>query len=231
MRWSTLIALGGGAALVLSVVWLYNWLTSPRLSLEEVHSTYAEVQSRYEEIDRVDGSDDDWEAFESLTQERLTPVVDDLERAMPTELLEVRLYYQVGKYDIPKTIRARAAWEIPRMEQAHQLWTWRANESEGDEPAWSLDPVVVAMGLVDVGIIVWMFRLTRRWRCETRLRYLDRKFANHPDSVPYRGHRARLRAALGDREGALADINWLMERAPPGVDMKGLHALRSSLGG
>lgn len=220
----------GVAVLLFSIAFLHAWWPDSAFSPEEIHAVYADVQSQYEELHSSKDRGTDWEAFESATQARLAPLLEELERSMPTDSPELRLYYQVGKYEIPRVIRGRTAWEIPRMEQARYLWAERPRESEVVDVPWVLDPVILLMGLLDVVVVVWIVRVNRRWHWERRLHYLDRKFAKQPDSVKYRSQRARLRATLGDREGALSDIAWLMERAPPGVDLKSLGALRDSLG-
>lgn len=230
MRWA--VSVGCVAAIVVTVVFVRRWQEASELSAHQVQLAYDQVREHYEDLLEAGMSDVDMAEFEKEALARLEPVVASLEQAAQSGSLEMRLYYQVGKYDIPKILRNREPWEIPRMDQAYQLWTQRPKEEKAStsHTPWFLDPVILGMGGFDIGMIVWMVRINRRWHWETRLRYLDRKFANQPDSVKYRSQRARLRAALGDREGALSDIAWLMERAPPGVDLKSLRALRDSLG-
>lgn len=227
IRWA--VSVGCVAAIVVTVVLLRRWQEASEVSAEEVHVVYDQIREEYEDLLDAEMSDVDLREFEAAALARLKPVVDNLEKAVQSGSLGLRLYYQVGKYDIPKIIAGRAPWRIPRMDQAHQLWSQRPNDTEVSRTPWLLDPVILLMAVFDVGMIVWMVRLNRRWRWETRLCYLDRKFADHPDAVKYRSHRARLRAKLGDREGALSDIAWLMERAPPGMDIEVLQTLRDSL--
>jgi serine protease Do len=61
------------------------------------------------------------------------------------------------------------------------------------------------------------------------LRYLDALVLLHPDSARDRGMRAVVLAQSGDREGALKDIDWLLEKQPKGVDLERLQQFRRSL--
>jgi regulator of sirC expression with transglutaminase-like and TPR domain len=61
------------------------------------------------------------------------------------------------------------------------------------------------------------------------LRYLDVLVTLQPDSPQERGMRALVRAQSGDREAALEDIDWLLEKEPPGVDIDKLRQFRQTL--
>ncbi len=59
------------------------------------------------------------------------------------------------------------------------------------------------------------------------LRYLDAMVAVDPEaSARERGLRALVRAQLGDKAGALADIDWVLEKMPEGVDLDAVRAIR-----
>jgi hypothetical protein len=47
-----------------------------------------------------------------------------------------------------------------------------------------------------------------------------------PDAHPERLARAAARFHLGDKQGALADLDWLLDRNPPGLDRQQLLELR-----
>jgi serine protease Do len=61
------------------------------------------------------------------------------------------------------------------------------------------------------------------------LRYLDALVLLSPDSARDRGMRAIVRAQSGDREGALQDVDWLLEKQPEGVDLERLREFRQTL--
>lgn len=61
------------------------------------------------------------------------------------------------------------------------------------------------------------------------LRYLDVLVVLDPESPQYRGTRALVRAQSDDREGALADVDWLLEKEPPGLDVEQLRKFRRTL--
>lgn len=61
------------------------------------------------------------------------------------------------------------------------------------------------------------------------LRYLDALVLLNPDGAQDRGLRALMRAQAGDREGALKDVDWLLEQQPEGVDVDRLRAFRREL--
>lgn len=62
-----------------------------------------------------------------------------------------------------------------------------------------------------------------------QLRHLDALLLLDPESGTERGGRAMLRARTGDFTGALADIDYLLEHPPEGVDPDQLAALRRRL--
>jgi regulator of sirC expression with transglutaminase-like and TPR domain len=57
------------------------------------------------------------------------------------------------------------------------------------------------------------------------LRYLDAVVEIGEAAGPERWMRAVLRARSGDREGAIADLNWILERDAPGVDRAEVEGL------
>jgi regulator of sirC expression with transglutaminase-like and TPR domain len=61
------------------------------------------------------------------------------------------------------------------------------------------------------------------------LRYLDAIMTVDPDAHEERWARAVFRFQAGQREGALADVDWLLERNPPGVDLARVRELRRIL--
>jgi regulator of sirC expression with transglutaminase-like and TPR domain len=58
------------------------------------------------------------------------------------------------------------------------------------------------------------------------LRYLDAILVATPDAVEERLMRAGGRWQTGDRDGALLDIDWLLDRKPEGVDLERVRELR-----
>jgi regulator of sirC expression with transglutaminase-like and TPR domain len=61
------------------------------------------------------------------------------------------------------------------------------------------------------------------------LRYLDAILALTPDLPEDRWLRAQLRYHAGQRQGAIEDIDWLIERQPEGIDRNQLFELRDLL--
>ena len=61
------------------------------------------------------------------------------------------------------------------------------------------------------------------------LRYADAVLTISPEIVEDRSLRAVLRAQNGDREGALADVDWLLEHRPAGVDLDRVNEFRQLL--
>ncbi len=61
------------------------------------------------------------------------------------------------------------------------------------------------------------------------LRYQDAILTLIPDSAEERFLRARARFETGDRAGAIADLDWLLEHNPPGVDREAITKLRRLL--
>ena len=60
------------------------------------------------------------------------------------------------------------------------------------------------------------------------LRYLEARLVIEPDSIPYRGMRAVLRAESGRRAAAVADLDWIIEKQPPGVDLEQIMRMRET---
>jgi serine protease Do len=63
------------------------------------------------------------------------------------------------------------------------------------------------------------------------LRYLDAILAVSPEAGEERAMRAGLRYQQGDREGALADMDWLIEHEPEGIDLEQVRKMRRLLTG
>ena len=61
------------------------------------------------------------------------------------------------------------------------------------------------------------------------LRYLDGILTVAPDSPDERWIRAVFRFQNGQREGALVDVDWLLEHHPPGVDLDRVRELKRLL--
>ena len=61
------------------------------------------------------------------------------------------------------------------------------------------------------------------------MRYLDVIVALNPDSAPDRLTRARLQMQRGESAAAKADLRWVLERKPPGIDLERLAELFRSL--
>jgi serine protease Do len=61
------------------------------------------------------------------------------------------------------------------------------------------------------------------------LRYLDAIVTVDPDRAEERWARALLRFQTGQRQGALADVDWLLEHGPEGMDRKAVQELRKRL--
>lgn len=61
------------------------------------------------------------------------------------------------------------------------------------------------------------------------LRCTDAILSVAPDAADERVTRAQVRLQSGDRQGALADLNWLLEHNPPGLDRERLLELRRIL--
>ncbi len=61
------------------------------------------------------------------------------------------------------------------------------------------------------------------------LRYLNIIVALNPDSAPDRLNRARVQMQRGDNTAAKADLHWLLEHEPPGMDLDRLTELLRSL--
>lgn len=61
------------------------------------------------------------------------------------------------------------------------------------------------------------------------LRYVDAILAVDPDLADDRWLRARLRYASGQRLGAIADADWLLEKKPAGMDLDSVRELRRLL--
>jgi regulator of sirC expression with transglutaminase-like and TPR domain len=58
------------------------------------------------------------------------------------------------------------------------------------------------------------------------LRYLDAILTLEPDSAPERLMRAGGRWQNGDRDGALRDVDWLLDHPTDGVDLDRVRELR-----
>jgi regulator of sirC expression with transglutaminase-like and TPR domain len=61
------------------------------------------------------------------------------------------------------------------------------------------------------------------------LRYLDAVVVIDPEAAPERAVRAGLRYQAGDKAGALADVDWLLEHEPEGIDLERVRQLRRVL--
>jgi regulator of sirC expression with transglutaminase-like and TPR domain len=64
---------------------------------------------------------------------------------------------------------------------------------------------------------------------EGLLRYTEASLALDPDSVEERLRRASLRGQSGRVAACLADLDWIIERQPPGVNVEGLREFRDRL--
>jgi regulator of sirC expression with transglutaminase-like and TPR domain len=94
---------------------------------------------------------------------------------------------------------------------------------EADLAAVSKRAIVVRM----LNNLVGMAR--REQDAAGMLRYADAILTLQPDAAETRAMRASLRAQQGDREGALADVDWLLEKEPEGIDLDRLRAFRKQL--
>jgi hypothetical protein len=61
------------------------------------------------------------------------------------------------------------------------------------------------------------------------LRYLNAIVAVDAEAVQERAMRMFLRYQTGDREGALQDVDWLLEHKPEGLDVERVREFRRVL--
>jgi regulator of sirC expression with transglutaminase-like and TPR domain len=66
---------------------------------------------------------------------------------------------------------------------------------------------------------------------EGSARYLDAIIALVPDAARERGLRALARFQLGDKKGALADLDWILEKMPEDIDLDGVRTIRRRIAG
>jgi regulator of sirC expression with transglutaminase-like and TPR domain len=64
---------------------------------------------------------------------------------------------------------------------------------------------------------------------EALLRYLEALVAIDPEAAEYRQQRAGLRAFGNRYAAAIADLDWLLEHEPPGIDLDRIDGMRSAL--
>jgi regulator of sirC expression with transglutaminase-like and TPR domain len=64
---------------------------------------------------------------------------------------------------------------------------------------------------------------------DSMLRYLDTLLALNPDDAGWRSERAVRRFIAGQRQGAIEDADWLLERRPDGIDVERLLEFRRTL--
>jgi S1-C subfamily serine protease/regulator of sirC expression with transglutaminase-like and TPR domain len=92
------------------------------------------------------------------------------------------------------------------------------------------DLEAVSAKQVVVRVLYNLMGVARRERdAEGMLRYVDAMLAVTPDSAEERGLRATLRFQTGDLEGAEADVDWLLEKKPEGIDLDRLGQLKRFL--
>jgi regulator of sirC expression with transglutaminase-like and TPR domain len=61
---------------------------------------------------------------------------------------------------------------------------------------------------------------------ESMLRFLEAMVAIAPDSVQYRGLRAVLRRSTGRKSAAIADLDWILAKAPADIDLDEIRRMR-----
>ena len=68
-----------------------------------------------------------------------------------------------------------------------------------------------------------------RTDAEALLRYFEALVVLEPDAPEYREQRAKLRAFSTRYAAAIADLDWLLEHQPQGIDLENIHAFRAAL--
>lgn len=63
---------------------------------------------------------------------------------------------------------------------------------------------------------------------QAMLRYLEALVAVDPQSVQHRGMRAVLRFQNGRRDAAIADLDWIIDQAPDGLDLNQIERMRET---
>jgi regulator of sirC expression with transglutaminase-like and TPR domain/S1-C subfamily serine protease len=61
---------------------------------------------------------------------------------------------------------------------------------------------------------------------EALLRYVEAMVSLAPDEASYRGMRAVVRYETGRKRAAVADLDWFLDAAPPGVDLQSIRDLK-----
>jgi len=63
---------------------------------------------------------------------------------------------------------------------------------------------------------------------EAQLEYVNLMLAVDPQSVSNRGMRAVLRMETGRKKAAIADLNWIIEQEPEGIDLDRIYEMRAA---
>ena len=66
----------------------------------------------------------------------------------------------------------------------------------------------------------------RKMDRESQLRYVEAMLAIEPNSVAHRGLRAVLRMNTGRKSSAIKDLDWIIEREPPNIDLDRIYEMR-----
>jgi regulator of sirC expression with transglutaminase-like and TPR domain len=101
-----------------------------------------------------------------------------------------------------------------------------------DRPLRDEDLKAVAKRSIIVRMLTNLLNVAQRDKDrDGMLRYLNAILKVAPDSPQPRGLRALLRHQAGDKEGALQDVDWLLEHQPEGLDVERLQEFRRMLTG
>jgi regulator of sirC expression with transglutaminase-like and TPR domain len=99
-----------------------------------------------------------------------------------------------------------------------------------DRPLEEEDLAAVPRRMILVRMLHNLLNVARGERdTPSMLRYVDALVAIHPQGGAERGLRVGLRYQMGDLKGARADVDWLLENKPDGIDLERVKQMQQFL--
>ncbi|MBN1853555.1 MAG: hypothetical protein JW829_12560 [Pirellulales bacterium] len=236
---------------------LLHYMRSTTYTVEEIDKELSFLCGEYDRLCKQHITPAQWQGFGDTLRERTAPLIEDMDRHMAKNRPGSQALYQLAKYLLPRAVASNGQMPVAELERwlkrsrkdlrrydvtinpskykSKRKSKWRQDAEGGTD--W-ITVGVVFFDIVLLGALGYMFFKAPSGEVKTEILDKDKmvlleklhgRILHDPKAASYRAMRARLLVEMKQYEDALADIDWILNQKPHGVDLEAWNRLRDSV--